>query len=250
MKNQQIKLLLLVLVVATPVRAEKEDWREIQKIPPGTLAFVRTTQQEALCTIQKVTDQQLFCRSGSFGPRNPKTAIDLIFNRADIQHVDTGERIKSDVYDYSKGCLSFLGAFGGGTAMNPGQQPDVFGGLKIGGPATLDLQYDVVQGHSGFSVEGSGVLPLFRIPRFDPLKERKFLKFFAEPGMGYRAGAGPTGEYASAKVLLILLDDHWYNKPSPYVEFQRRFPLNSPLDGDSRLVFGFMWAYCWHCGVE
>lgn len=251
MRNQQLTLLLLTLVFAATLRAQKEDWREIQKIPPGTMVLVITAQQEALCTVQKVTDQQLFCRSGSSGSHNPKSANDLIFNRADIQHVDTGDRIKSDLYDYSKGFLSLLVAFGGGTALNPGQQPDVFGGIKIGGPAALDLQYDLVQGHSGFSVEGSGVLPLFRIPRFAPFKEKKFLKVFAEPGMGYRAGSGTTGEYASAKVLLVLLDDKWLDgELFPYVELQRRFPLDSPLTGDTRVVFGVMWALCAHCGVD
>jgi len=78
MKNQQLTLLLLTVVLAVQVHAQKEDWLTIQKIPPGTLVFVRTTQQTALCTIQKVTDRQLFLRSSSPDSHHPKPAVDLI----------------------------------------------------------------------------------------------------------------------------------------------------------------------------
>jgi len=29
-----------------------------------------------------------------------------------------------------------------------------------------------------------------------------------------------------------------------------RFPLSTPLGGDTRVAFGIMCAYCWHCGPE
>jgi hypothetical protein len=252
MKDKRFALLLSAFLLAAPASAQETlDWQAIESILPGTLAFIGTAQQRVLCTIQKVTDQQLFCRSSSDDSRHPNPAHDLVLDRADIQYVHTGDRLKGDLEDDSKGSLVLLGAFGGGTALDPAHQPSFFGGVKAGIFGTsLDLQYDLLKGKNGFSVEGSGVLPLFRIPRFDPLRERKFLKVYAEPGMGYRAGGGLTGEYASAKVLLILLDDHWYDKARPYIEVQHRFPLGSPLDGDTRIAFGLMLAYCWHCGVE
>lgn len=248
MKNSYVALLLLGPIFTGLALAQSADWSAIQKIPPGTLALVGTMQQHTFCTLQKVTDDQLFCRSISADPHNPKPAVDLIFNRTDIEYVHTGDRLKGDLEDDSKGFLALLGAFGGGTALNPAHQPSLFGGVKVGVVGTsLDLQYDLLNGKNGFSVEGAGVLPLFRIPPFYPLRDKKFLKVYAEPGMGYRAGEGTTGEYASAKLLLIFLDDRWLDKASPYIEIQHRFPLGSPLNGDSRIAFGLMWAYCWHC---
>lgn len=114
----------------------------------------------------------------------------------------------------------------------------------------MDVQYDRVNGQSGFSIEGSGVVPVFRVPRWRPKDDRLFLRVYAEPGLGYRAGDGPFGQYASAKVL-ALIGDRWMNeRASPYMEFQRRFPFNSPLEGDNRLAFGMMFAVCEHCGFD
>jgi hypothetical protein len=255
MKNQQLALLLLAPLSVAQVEAQSLDWNDVERILPGTFIIVETIMfKETLCTLEKVTDQQLLCRSKSTDPRHPKPPVDRTFDRKEISEVRSGDTVKaelSDNEDDSKGLLAFLSAFGGGTALDPAHQPSLFGGVKGGVFGTsLDLQYDLLRGHSGFSVEGSGVLPLFRAPAYYPLRDKKFLKVYAEPGMGYRAGAGRIGEYASAKVLLILLDDHWYDKASPHIEIQRRFPLGAPLDGDTRLAFGLMWAYCWHCGVE
>lgn len=91
--------------------------------------------------------------------------------------------------------------------MDSSHQPTSFAGVKIGGPFALDLQYDRIHGKSGFSTEGSAELPLFRVPRFREDKEIKFLKLYAEPGVGYRAGGGPFGGYSSAKVMAVLLTD-------------------------------------------
>ena len=114
----------------------------------------------------------------------------------------------------------------------------------------MDLQYDRLNAKNGFSVEGSGVIPLFRAPRYQPKNDRLFFRLYAEPGLGYRAGDGPFGQYASAK-MLVLIGDKWVNGGvSPYLEFQRRFPFNSPLSGDNRIAFGFMWALCEHCGLD
>jgi hypothetical protein len=114
----------------------------------------------------------------------------------------------------------------------------------------MDLQYDRLNAQNGFSIEGSSMVPLLRAPRYNPKNDKLFLRAYAEPGLGYRAGSGPFGQYASGKVL-VLFGDGWVNdKVSPYVEYQRRFPFNSPLDGDNRIAFGFMWALCEHCGLD
>jgi len=151
-------------------------------------------------------------------------------------------------YDYSKGFLSLLAAAGGGGEVESTNQADWFAGAKIGGPLSLDLQYDMVRGHSGFAIEGEPVLPLFRMPRFRPDEARNFMKIFAEPGLGYRTGAGSFNGYASAKVL-VLLTKGW-DKGTPYLEIQRRFPFDSPMEGDTRVAFGMMFALCGHCGVD
>lgn len=250
MKFLRIMLLLLASIVVKLAPAQTLNWKEVEKIPLGTLILVKTTQR-TLCTLQRVTDDELFCRSSPASSHRPTQDKDLTFSRSDIQFVFTGESLKNETYDYSKGFFSLLGAFEAGGGFDSHHQPSSFAGLKIGGPISLDLQYDRLSGHSGFSVEGSGVLPLFRIPRYQWNRERRFVNFYAEPGLGYRAGDGPFGQYASAKVLAVLLDDRWLdNEASPYIELQRRFPFNSPLDGDNRIAIGVMLALCWHCGLD
>jgi len=39
-------------------------------------------------------------------------------------------------------------------------------------------------------------------------------------------------------------------KWSPYIEVQRRFPVDSLLKGDTRVTFGIMMAICEHCGFD
>jgi hypothetical protein len=168
-----------------------------------------------------------------------------VFNRTEIREV----RIVH--VDDSQGPFALLLAAGGGGGLDSTRQANSFAGFKVGGPFSLDLQYDRIQGKTGFSTEGSAVIPMFRVPRFRENKEIKFLKFFAEPGLGYRAGGGPFGGYSSAKVMAVLLTDTWSDKwVAPYIEFQHRFPFESPLQGDNRLTFGLMLALCQHCGVD
>ena len=143
-----------------------------------------------------------------------------------------------------------MAGFEGGVGLDSKGMPTWFGGLKVGGPFSLDLQYDRMQAHSGFSAEGSAVVPLFRVPAFDPRTEKNFLKVFGEPGLGYRTGGGPFGAYASTKVLLVWLTDKWTIGFRPYMEYQHRFPVAPGLGGDDRVAFGFLQAFCAHCGVE
>ena len=145
-----------------------------------------------------------------------------------------------------------IAAAGAGGGWHSGYQPDSFAGVKLGlGGLTMDLQYDRVNAQNGFSIEGSGMIPMFRVPRWRPKDDRLLFRAYAEPGLGYRAGDGPFGQYASGK-LLVLLGSRWVNNggASPYIEVQRRFPFNSPLDGDNRIAFGFMFAVCEHCGLD
>jgi hypothetical protein len=246
MIKQRIFLLLFAsLMAASGASAQKLDWQAIEKLKAGDRIWVNA-QQQHYCYFEKATDDKLFCNPVSAAPSSQ--SADLVFNRKDIRDVclaPLGD------YDYSKGYLSLILGAGGGGGWGFIGQPNAFAGVKIGGPATLDLQYDCIQGHSGFSTEGSAVIPLFRVPSYQPFKEKKFVKVYAEPGVGYRAGGGPFGGYSSAKVLAVLLtdtgSDDWV---APYVEYQRRFPFASPLQGDNRISIGVMLALCEHCGLN
>jgi hypothetical protein len=210
------------------------------------------TEKKTQCDLQRATDDKLFCHAdregwlSAFSRRYYQNRQgDMVFQREDIREV------RVVPFDYSQGPLSLLLGVGGGGGLDSAHQPTSFAGIKVGGPVSFDLQYDRIQGKNGFSAEGSAVLPMFRVPRFQFDKEVRFVKVYAEPGLGYRAGDGPFGGYSSAKVLAVLLTDTWQNNwAAPYVEFQRRFPFDSPLQGDSRLTLGFMMAVCAHCGVE
>jgi hypothetical protein len=247
MKNQRIVLFLFAsLMAASGATAQTLNWQAVEKLSPRAWILV-VTQKRTQCSFQKATDDKLFCElvhedwlSGFYNRRS-----NLAFNRAEIREV----RVVS--WDDSKGPLALLLAAGGGGGLDFNHQPTSFAGVKVGGPFSLDLQYDRVQGHSGFSTEGSAVIPLFRIPRFREDKEIKFIKIYAEPGVGYRAGGGPFGGYSSAKALAVYLSDRWPdNWVAPYLEFQRRFPFESPLQGDNRLTIGVMLALCAHCGLD
>jgi hypothetical protein len=118
----------------------------------------------------------------------------------------------------------------------------------------LDLGYDRIQGQNGFSMQGAAIVPVFRFPR--PMKDPKknYLRIYAEPGVGRRWGAGQFGGYTSAKVMVALFSDQrLMQEPrshrffSPFIEFQRRFPFNSPLQGDNSLAFGMAFAFCSEC---
>jgi hypothetical protein len=150
----------------------------------------------------------------------------------------------------------FLMAFEGGSgrfsSSNPG--PTAYGGLKIGGGGiTLDLGYDRIPAHNGFSTELSGMLPIFRFPRPQSNEMKKYLRIYAEPGLGYRAFGG-VGTYASAKVMMVLFSDHKLTASgsnwTPFVEIQRRFALQPDQHGDFRIMIGIISAICEHCGLD
>jgi hypothetical protein len=262
MKYRPIAIFLLFSLLATLVFAKKLDWQAVENIPRGTIIEV-TIHGAMRCMLQRVTEDKLFCTldypGSSYRPSIAASAgssysgpnPDLVYNRAEIKAVCTGERCASPPYDYSKGYLSLVAAAGAGGGWDSGSEPTSFAGVKVGlEGAALDLQYDRLRGQNGFATEGSAVLPFFRIPRFHPEKDRLFVRAWAEPGLGYRAGRGPFGGYTSAKMLL-LFGNRWLDgKVSPYVEYQHRFPFNAPLSGDNRVAIGIMLAVCEHCGLE
>ncbi len=149
--------------------------------------------------------------------------------------------------------IAFEGGSGLSTSPNP--SPTAYGGIKIGGSGfSLDLGYDRVPSHNGFSAELSGMLPVLRFPGPQKDDMKNYLRVYAEPGLGYRAGGG-GGFYPSAKVMIVLFSDRRLTsyvgtKWSPFIEVQRRFSLQPGQPGDTRVTVGIMMAICEHCGWE
>jgi hypothetical protein len=252
MKNLRITFILFASLMATSgAAAQTLDWQAIENLSPNTWISVETHKQTQ-CSFQKADSDKLYCLTipenwltyYSLGFHEVKQK-DIVFNRAEIREMHLLP------LDDSQGPFAMMLAAGGGGGWDSTGQTNGFAGVKIGGPYTLDLQYDRIQGHNGFTTEGSAVIPIIRFPHFQENRKGKFVKIFAEPGVGYRAGDGPYGGYSSAKVMAVLVTDKWSdNIASPYVEFQRRFPFDSPLQGDNRITFGWMIAFGIHSGFD
>jgi hypothetical protein len=247
MKGQSFALLLFAPLLAASRPAAAVDWHMVENIAPGTVIAV-TTDEKTVCYFEKATDEQLFCRVRPSISLRSARAETRAFSRSEIKDVCASRSCLPP--DPSAGFLAtILGAEGGG-GWDVNHQPTSFAGVKIGGAAALDLEYDRLSGQNGFSVEGSGVLPLFRVPAFRADSNNLLFKLYAEPGVGYRAGGGAFGGYSSAKIL-VLLGDKWIkdDAPTPYIEFQRRFPFSAPLDGDNRIALGFSLTFCGPCDL-
>jgi len=256
MKNQHIAILLLAPLLSVPAAAQQfVNWQAVEQLAPGTLITVDEGYKSISCTFERITNDKLFCSTTFIDAAHSQQTREFTFKRSEIGgvQIDTPPRPQSDDVDLSKGSLVMVFGTGAGGGWDSAHQPTAFGGVKLGvGGVTMDLQYDRLNAQNGFSIEGSGLLPLFRFPAFRPGNDHLLLKVLAEPGLGYRAGPGPFGQYASAKAL-VLLGSKWVRdgELSPYVEYQRRFPFNSPLDGDNRVTVGIMWAaLCWQCGGD
>jgi hypothetical protein len=157
--------------------------------------------------------------------------------------------------DISKWLALVLAADGGG-GFTSGPQPTAYAGVKLGvyvPPVpwnwNLNLGYDRVRGHGGFSTELAGLLPILRFPGPQKDESKNYLRLYAGPGFGGRAGAGGFGPYLSAHVMLTLFSDKRLDLDhiSPYVEYERRFPFSALGQGDNRLKFGLMFAICDTC---
>lgn len=248
MKNQLVIFMLASLMAVSGAAAQSLDWQAVKDLPPFTRIWVKAKQQ-AYCYFQSATDERLNCNSlsGQASLQNQET--DHVFLRDEVREV---HRAPQDDWDASKGPLSLILAAGGGGGWDFAHQPNAFAGVKIAVlmPVSLDLQYDRMQGHSGFSTEGSAVIPVFRVPGYQPFSEKNFVRFYAEPGVGYRAGGGPFGGYSSAKLMVLLWNSPWKSDWSPYIEYQRRFPFESPLEGDNRIAIGLMAYVCSTCGFD
>jgi hypothetical protein len=147
--------------------------------------------------------------------------------------------------DFSKVLLLMLAAEGGGGLLSGG--PTAYGGAKIGfGPGLLSLGYDRIQAHNGFSINLSGLLPVVRFPGPQKDETKNFVRIYAEPGVGNRAGSGQFGGYFSAKAMIALLSDKRLSgdtwEGSPFIEVERRFPFKALGQGDTRISFGYMLA--------
>ena len=155
--------------------------------------------------------------------------------------------------------LSLLMAAEGGGGFTSGPQPTAYAGIKVGGdllphPFTwnLDMGYDRLRGHNGFSIATSGMLPVFRYPGPQKNEFKNYLRVYAGPGIGYRTAGGGIGPYLSANVMVALFSDNrlGLNYPSPYIAYQRRFPMGNFTQGDNRVTFGIMVALCRDCGFD
>jgi hypothetical protein len=163
--------------------------------------------------------------------------------------------------------IVFAPSVGGGFDTGSPRELSGFGGIKVGAgvlplhrhngreryrTVTLDLGYDRIRSYSGFSAELSVMLPIVQWPKPQADPRSNYLRIYGEPGVGYRMGGGPFGGYASAKVMVAVLSDArlGLNRPSPFVEVQRRFSIPAMSEGDTRIVVGLMFALCNHCGVD
>ena len=113
----------------------------------------------------------------------------------------------------------------------------------------LDVGQDRVRSQNAISVEVSAMLPTVRFPWTQMKPAMKYVRVFAEPGVGFRAGCPQAGGYGSAKVMLALLSGgpRDLDVHSPFIEIQRRLPFTSPMRGDTRLMIGIMRAWRDYC---
>jgi hypothetical protein len=160
--------------------------------------------------------------------------------------------------------FNFVFAWEGGGGGSAKGVSSVFGGLKIGFECcikgthpyetgrtiTLDIGYDRIAEHDGLSTELSVMLPVVRFPQ-PRTTTANYLRVYAEPGVGVRAGERP-GIHASAKVLVAFLsDERIFNfKGSPFVEIQGRIMAPAPHRREVRILAGVIIGLCRHCGLD
>ena len=147
-----------------------------------------------------------------------------------------------------------LAAEGGGGFFAGPSQPTAYGGLKAGlNNFVLSFGYDRIHAQNGFSGELTGMIPVVRFPGPQKNEFANYVRIYAEPGIGNRAGGGGFGPYLSGKVMVALLSDNRLRlgsdslPASPYIEYERRFPFQSLGQGDNRITFGLMLTLCRSC---
>lgn len=94
------------------------------------------------------------------------------------------------------------------------------------------------------------MIPVVRFPGAQIDDNKNFVRVYAQPGLGYRAGPGPFGGYFSAKAMVAFLStdrlsgDAW--KGSPFLEVERRFPFKGLGQGDTRVSLGYVFIISDH----
>jgi hypothetical protein len=201
----------------------------------------------------------LLLLGASFAP-TPSQAQALPAPEPRTPHVYVGHRDESESFDLVVGISG-----GGGFDSSAPQRPVGYAGIKLGGSCcvrgkhpveraltvTFDLGYDRFRSSNGVSGEFSVMIPVIRFPNPGTNEAKKFIRVYAEPGAGVRLGGGAFAYY-SGKAMIALMSDRQISAfgGAPILEIQRRFPVASLLDGDTRVMIGFMYPLCRHCGFD
>jgi len=233
-------ILAMVLATVMPrgLAAQMLEWDGLANLAPGTPIWL-TTDKPFTCVFQKTVGDTLYC--ADIQDDDAATVPEVrSYRREKVREIQLVPRRQYGSLEQRRGWTDFVVAAGAGAAADARNQPNIYAGMKIGMAITLDLNYDCIGGHSGFSVQNAGMFPLLRYPGFVPGKKQRYARLYAEPGVGYRFGQGPFGAYTTAGALIML--PHHPDKPAPYVEYVHRFPFGSPWQGDNRIAFGVILA--------
>jgi hypothetical protein len=154
---------------------------------------------------------------------------------------------------------------GGGLDSSSPRRPVEYAGIKVGADCcvrgkhpfehaltvTLDVGFDRLRSRNGVSAELSVMIPVLRFPNPGTNASQTYIRIYAEPGGGLRAGGGEFAYY-SLKGMFALMSGKQIStfSVSPIVELQRRFPFTSLRRGDTRLMIGLMYPLCRHCGFD
>jgi hypothetical protein len=173
------------------------------------------------------------------------------------------ERVDARHLDESQSFEIVLGLVGGGGAdAGSPHRATQYGALKVGAgcctrgkhpnergeTVTMDIGWDRLRGRSAVSFEMSLMVGVVRFPRPLPNQSRRFVRVYAEPGVGVRAGGGSFAYYSAKAMIAFMSDDQILKFANgPIVEIQHRFPFNSLSRGDTRILVGVMAPLCKHC---
>jgi hypothetical protein len=190
--------------------------------------------------------------------------------RCQAQAAPSAEQPKPYVYvphpDESESFDEVFAITGGGGLDSSSPRRSVeYAGIKIGAgccvrgkhpdedalTVTFDLGYDRLRTRNGVSGEFSVMIPVIRLPNPGTNESKRFIRVYAEPGAGIRVGGGEFA-YFSAKAMIALMSDKQISTFSgcPILEIQRRLPFSAPTNGDTRVMIGFMYPLCKHCGFD
>lgn len=201
----------------------------------------------------------LLLLGASFTPAPSQAQIPAGFEKR-VPYVYVGHADESESFDLVMGING-----GGGLDSSSPRQPSEYAGIKLGSgccvrgkhpiehalTVTFDLGYDRLRGRNGISAQFSVMIPVIRFPSPGTNVAKRFIRVYAEPGAGVRAGGGEFAYY-SGKAMIALMSERQISAFSgaPVLEVQRRFPFTSPLHGDTRLMIGIMHPLCKHCGFD